>query len=523
MRSYSIIKFSFFAFVFATSMNTSAQVGGGVNPGNTAEAFEVGFINTLTDGHNLQVNNSNVSLRKAAFFETEKVNLVNTESHVEIVPEYSSSGLKLKLRYDSMALSNPEMAMKDIIVYMVLSSYKDGFLYSKLLSGNLPYTLIGELDSPHIVAELITNARMGSPTARARWGKIQESILSAIKLNASLIEKFNLRPDIVEYSRTKLSTQVLQWTEEAKIYAKKQQKALDRWKTDTGILDKYEAMNEKLNDLILKNDRKGVRQLLEAYLPWAVMEPVETQSWKLWLEAIEFPDKNNSLIAFRGLKYDTDKIQRKLVGNSEVFGFMSTVLTKNQGNYTRRLRSLSTNREKIGDKGYKPNGEQVLSVKITDQMTSHSRSPVASNFLSFTFSPSVANSFVGENKVKFVDGKNVSTPYGGLLAIKIDARRIVPNIVSMYGGEVELLVPLIIFPDEVLLYNEGSFTQEFTFKNYLEKIKEKTGIDYTLWTEVVDANNMNLKSQYSSRGYLFLGQIMNLDSRVKRCESVFAN
>jgi hypothetical protein len=86
-------------------------------------------------------------------------------------------------------------------------------------------------------------------------------------------------------------------------------------------------------------------------------------------------------VAFRGLKYDTDKIQRRQTSQGEIFGFMSTVLTKNQGSYNRRLRFLSTNRLKNGDIGVVQKNSVIPSVMVTDQITAHARNPQASSFI----------------------------------------------------------------------------------------------------------------------------------------------
>ncbi len=88
-------------------------------------------------------------------------------------------------------------------------------------------------------------------------------------------------------------------------------------------------------------------------------------TWKVWLDAIENPDWKNTTVALRGINYDTDKIQRRQTAQGEIYGFMSTVLTKNQGSYTRRLRSLTTNRLTNGDFSI---GRKFPAVTIASQM-----------------------------------------------------------------------------------------------------------------------------------------------------------
>lgn len=467
-------------------------------------------------------NTTSSDLRKRSQVISEKVSFVNTETHTEIIPEYSEKGLTFRFIYDETAVKNPQMLVKDLaLITMLTSSTSFWGAKSQVFDGTLNPKISGEVDSPHSIAELLTNVREGSPTAKARWVALQTGLLEGVSLKSHFIQEMGLSSNVVQDIQNELKGQLSQLETEAAQHARKQQKALDKWKSETGALDKMEAMQEKLDDLILKNDRKGVRQMLEAYLPWSVMEPVEANTWKIWLEAIEHPDLSKTTIAFRGLKYDTDKIQRKQTANGEVYGFMSTVLTKNQGSYTRRLRSLSTNREKNGDIGFKSHGENIRSTKITDQMTAHARNPVASSFISFTYNPGVAQGFMGQNKTKEIKGETVSVPYGGLLVVKMDSRRMVPNIPSMFGNEIELLAPLIVFPDEVIKYKEGSFTKEYSYNDFIKEVSTKTGIDFTSWSSAKDANNEGLQVRYNREGHEFLKQMTEVNLKAMSCSKVF--
>ncbi|WP_374030196.1 hypothetical protein [Bdellovibrio bacteriovorus] len=464
-------------------------------------------------------------LRRAASAVAEKVAVVNTETHTEIIPEYNDKGLVFRFRYDDKALQNPELLMKDLAVVAHLTKA----LQTEVFTMNFSEGAVrSEIESPHSIAELIMNAREGSPSAKARLNFLEARILRSTSLWNIVSINLNLSSNEIANQAAALESKQEALDSEAQKHIRKQQKALDAWKAQTGTLDKFEAMQEKLDDLILKNDRKGVRQMLEAYLPWAVMEPVEANTWKIWLEAIEHPDLSKTTIAFRGLKYDTDKIQRKQTAHGEVYGFMSTVLTKNQGSYTRRLRSLSTNREKNGDVSLKflskpemTKTTDVMSVRITDQMTSHAKDPKASSFISFTYDPSVAMRFMGQDIQKHVKGETVTVPYGGMLVVKMDSRRMIPNIPSMYGNEIELLAPLIVFPDEVVEYKEGSFKQG-EWPEFIKKISDKTGVDFTNWHSAKDANDEGLKQRYNREGHEFLKQMTEMKSlKGMSCSKVF--
>jgi hypothetical protein len=456
--------------------------------------------------------------RKVSGADAEKHSLVLTPTHTEIIPEYSEEGLKFKLIYDEIALKNPKYIVKDLALINVLcTSHGVDTTFTSDFYGALDYKTKKSIESPHSVAELIANANAGSPTAKARWVELQAQILKNLSLSPPMTKNLQLPENTIAEISQELESELFDLEAKALQFSRKQKKMLTQWKTESGKLDQLEALPEKLNDLILNNDRQGVRKMLETYLPWTVMEPVEINAWKIWLEAIEHPNREKTTVAFRGVKYDNDKIQRrKTKDGHEIFGFMSTILTKNQGSYTRRLRSLTTNREKNGDHGFNNEASNILSVKMADQMEAHAVSPEGSNFLSFTFDPEVARSFMGLNRK--------SLPFGGLLAVKIDSRRMIPNIASRYNHEVEILAPLIVFPDEVLVYKEGSFTEEYTFRQYVSEVSSQSGIDFSPWLKSDGSSGVQDKemiNHYRIQGYDFMKSIIGMDKNKRTCSRVF--
>lgn len=450
-------------------------------------------------------------LRSGLSAEAVKVASVGTDTHTDLQVVYSEEGAKIQFIYDEAALKSPDLLLKDLAVLTYITQ-SEAYLTDLFTFNGSTSQYRNQFSSPHGTAELMADAQAGSPTALARVESIQVKILEMLSLNPTLEQTLGADQylkDLLNAKRHDLPA----LESRAQDYARKQQKALDKWKSETQALDKYEAMPEKLDDLIMKNDRKGVADMLRAYLPWSVMEPVETKAWKTWLDAIEHPDTKNTTVAFRGLKYDTDKIQRRETAQGEIFGFMSTVLTKNQGSYTRRLRSLSTNREKNGDEGFVANGSKLMTVKITDQMTAHARDPKASSFLSFTYDPNIARAFAGTTTTKMVKGEMIQVPYGGILVVKMDSRRMIPNVPSMYGNEIELLAPLIIFPDEVVAYKEGAFDSTYTYAQFIKDISDKTGVDFVNWQQAQPGeSNASLVQTYKRDGFKFLGDLINTTS-----------
>lgn len=435
----------------------------------------------------------------------ERVEQVNTPSHTDWIVDYNDKGLVLKWVYDSKANPKDPNFIKELAFLSALAKTRNYDASNNLFEGHVSYSIRDKFTYPHDLAELMMNAKLGSPTAKARLNSLYLEAISPLVLSDQIADHWGVDTNILESVKQKLKGQQEALELEAKKHLSKQNKALENWKKETKAFDKFEAMDKKLNDLILDNDRKGVRKLLEAYLPWAVMEPVEARTWKIWLDAIENPNKNNTTVAFRGISYDTDKIQRRKTSQGEVYGFMSTVLTKNQGNYTRRLRSLSTNRLKVGDIP----GANTPTVQITRQMINHADDPIASNFLSFTYDPAVGARF----------GGRPNNP-GGFLAVEMDKRRLIPNIMSQFSIEIELLAPLIVFPDEIIQYREGDFHDIKNFYKFMDDLSKKTGMDFRDHTLSGSQKGKPIDQMYARDGHAFLKDMMTVEA-ANSCSKVF--
>jgi hypothetical protein len=173
-------------------------------------------------------------------------------------------------------------------------------------------------------------------------------------------------------------------------------------------------------------------------MPWDIMEPSEKKMWTDWLDAIETPQKGKQKLIFRGL--DGDVILRTPQGKPYL---MSTVLTKNQGSYTRRLRSLSTLRQKFGVSVHFSGVTSAIKGRkdpttLSIMMMNHADNPKGSPFIS---------------------ASNLDTASGfghtHMSALMIDERRLVPNALAVrFLREQERLIPLIVFPDEIVHYED---------------------------------------------------------------------
>jgi hypothetical protein len=265
-----------------------------------------------------------------------------------------------------------------------------------------------------------------------------------------------------------------------------------------------EAESEKLNDLVKRNDRAGVARLLETFVPFDLMEPVEKRLWQDWIEAIRHPDASQSVILYRGID-PQDKPQKVLDAKGEVtgYGFFSTVLSKNQGNYTRRLRSLVRSRQILGALGTahfgnaaKPPTALESAPGLTMMMNNHAVAPIGSPFMSMTTSLNVARHF----------GKE------GVVVARVDRRRLLVNHVGI-GFEKEILLPLILFPDEVLRFETRKHIIIEPVPTLLMSLSASTGLP-------LSSNSApDLEMEFNRLGN-FMRQIMPKDS-AESCQDIF--
>lgn len=236
-------------------------------------------------------------------------------------------------------------------------------------------------------------------------------------------------------------------------------------------LDKV-AKDEQFKALIAKNDRKGVAELLKKYLPYEDMAPFERRFWDNALDVIANPlPLHQRIFVYRGI--DDDQINTAIehgveldtetaIKENKTF-LMSTIMTKNQGSYNRRLRSLEAMNEKtIGVVG--GSSEFARSARITTMFKNHSGDPVGSPFLSFTPDVGVASSF----------------GYKRNSAYLIDPRAIHFNFTSGFENEKEFLSILVTFPDEMVAfwdqqYHAGQPVEQFFKTRLAERIEAEFG------------------------------------------------
>lgn len=226
-----------------------------------------------------------------------------------------------------------------------------------------------------------------------------------------------------------------------RVYNKKIKTLENERRAVMDVLDKV-ADDEQFRSLVAKNDRKGAAKLLRQYLPWEQMPPFEKLFWEnhLAIMADPLPYEDRVLI-YRGI--DDDIIQVAREGGKELsreeaikeqkMFLMSTMMTKNQGTWNRRLRSLTAMYEKFMGTDNNNSSEYTRAVRITNMFVKHSKEPKGSPFLSYTPKFNVAYGF----------GMKRSTAYF------IDPRMMYFNYASKYATEIEFLLPIMSFPDDL--------------------------------------------------------------------------
>ena len=221
----------------------------------------------------------------------------------------------------------------------------------------------------------------------------------------------------------------------------RRKQANDKRKIGLEALDKAPEADQ-FRTKIAKGDRKGAMEILKKYLPWEDMAPFEREFWETYIEVTLNPvPLSERVLIYRGLEgdqimegYKAGKLLTEKEAIAEANAFvMSSGMVKNQGSWNRRLRSLEAMNEKFigqinGDSDY------ADATRITTMFYNHSQNPQGSPFISFSPKYEVAESF-GYTKVS---------------AYLIDPRMLNFNYASTFDGEIEYLVPISTWPDELV-------------------------------------------------------------------------
>jgi hypothetical protein len=367
----------------------------------------------------------------------------------QIVPEFSKTkGLVVNLKITQEGLNNPMVVLEEMAHLKQICENYDAYF------GN-----------PLLWAEVSKNAEFGSVRSQVFLAKAEIDAMDVV--TNDLLEDFGLtdNEDVTSYiqkRRAHATKQVSELKKLEKIEKKSRNAMAKQWNT---LQKQMQDANLKLDDYIAQGNRKKVVEMINTFMPWEDMEPTEIAAWQKWLKAMEKPTKlkKNKVLVFRGLEGD---LVREGAKEGEHF-LMAKMLTKNQGNYTRRLRSLKTHRTKMVKKVNVKVPTDVPS--IASIMQAHSHEPNGSPFLSAS-NLSTARSFSG-NQGEY-----------NMAAMFIDKDRFMTNAISTYG-EQERMIPLIVFPDEIIVMGKSSADSGvyggFDESAFLAKVKQKIGRNIT--------------------------------------------
>jgi len=318
--------------------------------------------------------------------------------------------------------------------------------------------------------EMYYNAIEQDPISVQNWVKIRE-VAASLQITSDLED-----PQI----KTALQTRAAEWTKEKEDYTEIVKKELKSQKKQDlerrAVIEALDKASEdqQFKNLVAKNDRAGVAELLKKYLPWEQMAPLEKRYWENYLNVITHPlPMDQRIFIYRGV--DDDVIYSAYKGGRELekevaqkegdIFIMSTIITKNQGTWNRRLRSLTAMNEKFIGTNAQLESEYTKSARIVTMFVNHSKNPQGSPFLSFTPKFNVAQRF-GDHKMS---------------AYALDPRLVSFNFASKYKNEVEFLLPLMAFPDDVVsfydekLHPDMTNSEELMKKIFKEKLIKKHG------------------------------------------------
>lgn len=422
----------------------------------------------------------------------EKVDLKNFVS--ETNTQYSN----LSFNSTETKAIEVEIIQKDLkegVSYTIEASVKENGIHKILIVKNSKLNGEDEFAKAQIIKfiKLVNNEKYYPNTYsffeamyNAKFGDF-DSIKLLKKLQLLTTGSENIEEEVA--MRTQLMEEIAQLDEKIIIQKRERRKLEASRKDIMASLDKA-SDDGQLKTLLQKNDRNGVAELLEKYLPREQMTPMEHRFWDQILYKIKNPTAlKDRVLVFRGTL--GDRLYPAIENGKEIpydqavkegkLAAMSTVITRNQGTWNRRLRSLQT----IYDKKLTQNpnnieSEFTQSARITTWMKQHSIEAQGSPFLSYTSNFNTGRQFgfnVGKGNAA---DKNGAKSMGAFL---IDPEILVFNQMTNFKSEMEYLHSLISFPDEMVSFVDESVNGELQaeevekliYNGFHEKIKAKYG------------------------------------------------
>ncbi len=379
-------------------------------------------------------------------------------------------GVKLEFIEDPQM---PKTEAYKIIPLVENQTYKLRIMHSLSAKGDAPANLElvglmmkyadGLVPSQYSIFELYYNAQMKDFQSFQVMAKFRKATLDDIL-------KSPLAPH--------LSESIKKWDEvnsilegQERLFNKKVKAQENARKIIIDALDNVPD-DQQLRTLVARNDRKGASELIRKYLPWEKMPPFEKLFWENYLAVMADPlPYDKRVFIYRGLKddviYTAEKDGKKLgkteaIKEQQVFA-MAPLMSKNQGPWNRRLRSLVSMYDKYIATSYQGSNSLTRGARISTMFFNHSREPKGSPFLSLTPHFSIAKNFGATRTAAYF----------------IDPRLLSFNYASNFYNEAEFLLPLVTFPDELAAIWDAELhpaeTEVFLKEHSALKLKEMYG------------------------------------------------
>lgn len=393
-------------------------------------------------------------------FGTRQVENVNSETHTKIQFKTLKNGtLEALFTYDLQALQQPAVLITEALFYKMIVEGDVSSFPKFTVSNEARKGLLAGFESRTSnfnFIELYRNAEQGDLSAQIRLTRWKIDLIKNLKLQqGELKQPAELIKSLKELSQ-KLENEV-----------KEKLDLLEKKKLNVSKID--DLLISEVKELVKNNDRRGVARLLNEKLSWDQFTHSERNAWKLWIEAIENPDPAQMVWAFRGLQNGevNTVIQNPAQENP---AFFSPLMGRKENAQNLFFEGLSKAREAYGDADHKTRSSQFIEsdFKISDLLASHSEAKSKNSiFLGFSMNLEIAERFVSGN------GQFGGKP-GALLVVRLDRRRLAANIQSGFGKEFEVLAPLFVFPDEVMVYFKN-YSENQNRTQLLERVKQLGG------------------------------------------------
>lgn len=314
-------------------------------------------------------------------------------------------------------------------------------------------------------------------------------------------------------------------------------------------LKKYELRKSGFSETILEaqlaalvknNDRLKVAEIIETILPWEVFEPSESLTWKNYVDSIRNPQLSDSFVMYRGSdKQDKLQLVFDSENNVKELGIFAKKITSGSGSHVHRILDIPHLLERTGVLG---NMEFIppyqMPHTLSAMVTNHSINPFGSLFISWSISPDIAFRFLqSTNSIEAKPKESIdrvekkylaSSASGAVIAAIVDRRRLFINAFSGYRQELEVLVPLIVFPDEIIHFEKGLRYAIFQNGN-LARLVNRSVQDFTqeVQNKITSFEQMPNEPKQQSQDIYRSGQrdffnlVNGLPMSKNTCEQVF--